>query len=370
MFKTFLAVILLIHGIIHLLGFAKVFHLGNIRQLTHDISKPAGILWLLAFLLFIAAFILWLMHIDKWTWVCITAIGLSQLLIFFAWQDAKAGSLANLILLLVAWQQNSSMHFQNMIREERRAIITTTVPVLTQQTIAEGDLKSLPPMVQQWLRHSGVVGKPLVTTVRLKQTGKMKLKPGSNWMDFTATQYFQTQKPAFVWSTRVSMMPLVFFDGRDKFENGTGSMQIKLLSLIHLINENNTPPLNSGTALRYLGEISWFPSAALNDYVSWEKVDSLRAKATLKLGTQTVEGLFTFAHNGELLAFEAERFYGSGNDATKERWLITHTGYKDFDGTRIPYRSTVTWKLKEGDFNWLQVEITSLELNKDGLFEE
>jgi hypothetical protein len=37
---------------------------------------------------------------------------------------------------------------------------------------------------------------------------------------------------------------------------------------------------------------------------------------------------------------------------------------------RIPYRSTVTWKLEEGDFSWLQVEITSLELNKDGLFEE
>lgn len=191
----------------------------------------------------------------------------------------------------------------------------------------------------------------------------MKLKPGSNWMDFTATQYFHTQKPAFIWSTRVSMMPLVFFDGRDKFENGTGSMQIKILSAINLVNENNTPELNSGTALRYLGEISWFPSAALHDYVTWEEVDSLRARATLTVGSQKVEGLFTFRPNGELVAFETDRYYGSGPKAKKERWLITHTGYKEFDGVRIPYRSSVTWKLKEGDFTWLQLEITALKAN-------
>lgn len=368
MIKFVFAVILL-HGVIHLMGFAKAFHLGNINQLTIDISKPVGLLWLLTFLLFILSAAMGFLNNEKWTIVCLTAIALSQLLIFLSWQDAKFGTLLNFVLLLLVLPIFGSNQFKKMIVAEQCAVLKTAIPA-DLQAVTENDLQPLPPMVQQWLRHSGVVGKPRVTTVRLKQTGKMKLKPGSNWMDFTATQYFQTQKPAFVWSTRVSMMPLVFFDGRDKLENGTGSMQIKLLSLIHLVNENNTPPLNSGTALRYLGEISWFPSAALNDYISWEEVDSLRAKATLKLSTQTEEGLFTFAPNGELLAFEAERFYGSGTDATKERWLITHTGYKDFDGTRIPYRSTVTWKLKEGDFSWLQVEITALEVNKDDFFEE
>ena len=365
MLKILFVALLFIHGLIHLLGFAKAFHLGNIQQLTQHISKPLGLLWALVAILFLVAGVLYVMESESWPAICLTAIALSQVLIFLSWQDAQFGTLLNFILLLLVLPIFGSNQFQKMIVAEQRAVLKTTIPADV-QAVTENDLQPLPIIVQQWLRHSGVVGKPRVTTVRLKQTGKMKLKPGRDWMDFTATQYFQTQKPAFVWSTRVNMMPLVFFDGRDKFVNGTGSMQIKLLSLIHLVNENNTHQLNSGTALRFLGEISWFPSAALNDYVSWEAVDSLRAKATLKLGTETVEGLFTFAPNGELLAFEAERFYGSGTDAKKERWQITHTGYKDFGGIRIPYRSTVTWKLKEGDFSWLQVEITALELKKAG----
>jgi hypothetical protein len=49
---------LLLHGIIHLLGFAKAYHFGNVNQLTIDISKPVGLLWLLTSILFILSAIL------------------------------------------------------------------------------------------------------------------------------------------------------------------------------------------------------------------------------------------------------------------------------------------------------------------------
>lgn len=44
------------------------------------------------------------------------------------------------------------------------------------------------------------------------------------------------------------------------------------------------------------------------------------------------------------------------------------TGYKDFEGIRIPHKSKVTWKLKTGDFNWANVELTDLEFNKPELY--
>jgi hypothetical protein len=352
-------VVLFIHGLIHVLGFAKAFHLGNIPKLTYSISKPLGLLWALVAILFLIAGFFYITNRGSWSGMCLMGIVPSQVLIFFAWKDAKYGTVANLLLLAIAWPAYGSRQFEKMVKAEQMDILSKTEVSLL--PVTEADIQHLPRIVQQWMRHSGVVGKPPAAWVQLKQTGKMKLNPESGWMNFSANQIFEIQKPAFVWNTRATIMPGVFFTGRDKFENGEGSMVIKLLSLVRIVNEQNNIQINSGTALRYLGEISWFPSAVLNEYVSWEAVDPLRARATLSVGEQRVEGLFTFRSNGELVAFEADRFYGSGTDAKKERWLITHTGYKEFDGIRIPYRSSVTWKLKEGDFTWLQLEITELE---------
>jgi hypothetical protein len=60
MLKILFVALLFIHGLIHLLGFAKAFHLGNIQQLTHSISKPLGLLWALVAILFLVAGVLYI----------------------------------------------------------------------------------------------------------------------------------------------------------------------------------------------------------------------------------------------------------------------------------------------------------------------
>ena len=362
MIRYLLAALLVIHGLLHLLGFAKAFHFGNITQLTRDISKPAGLLWLITALVFTVAMVFFFLDHSLWSLLCLAGIVLSQLLIISCWHDAKFGTIANLLLLVAALPAFGLRQFNSKIKAEQTALLSTVLPV-GGKPVSETELQPLPPIVQQWLRHSGVVGKPMVKSLLLKQTGRMKLKPGGDWMNFSATQYFNSVQPAFIWDTRVEMMPLIFFNGRDKFENGKGEMLIKMLSLVNMVNEKNNPQVNSGSAIRYLAEMCWFPSAALSRYITWQGVDSLQARATLRMGEEMVEGLFLFRTDGEMVSFEAERFYGGGADAKKERWLITNTGYKVFDGYRIPYRSSVSWKLKEGDFTWLELELR--EVNYD-----
>ena len=60
MLKFIFAFFMLIHGIIHVMGFAKAYNYGAVTQLTKDISKPMGGLWLLTAILFVAAIILFL----------------------------------------------------------------------------------------------------------------------------------------------------------------------------------------------------------------------------------------------------------------------------------------------------------------------
>lgn len=41
-----LFIVVMIHGLIHLLGFVKAFNLAPVGQLTQNISKTGGTLWL------------------------------------------------------------------------------------------------------------------------------------------------------------------------------------------------------------------------------------------------------------------------------------------------------------------------------------
>ncbi len=96
-----LGFIILIHGLIHFMGFAKAFGYGTITQITKNISKPLGALWMITALLFVGTAILLFLKNDSWLWVALIAAVLSQVLIITVWNDAKFGSIANIIILVV-----------------------------------------------------------------------------------------------------------------------------------------------------------------------------------------------------------------------------------------------------------------------------
>ncbi|MBL0342793.1 MAG: hypothetical protein IPP71_19025 [Bacteroidetes bacterium] len=53
MIRYIVAILLFVHGMIHILGFAKAYNIGEIPQLSKHISKPMGIVWLLVVVLFV-----------------------------------------------------------------------------------------------------------------------------------------------------------------------------------------------------------------------------------------------------------------------------------------------------------------------------
>ncbi len=364
-----LFLILLVHGIIHFMGFAKANGFGQMTALTKAISKPMGWLWLLVGLLFILSGVLYVSKKESWPMLAIIAVLLSQVLIFTVWNDAKLGSIFNGLILVIGIVALCTNQFNKMVMQETMELAAQPTAI-DYRAISENDIKHLPNIVQRWMQYSGVLGKERVVSVRLKQRGEMKTKPEGKWIPFTADQYYDVANPAFIWSTEVDFMPMVKLMGRDKFTNGKGEMLIKLAALLPVVREGKNDKINSGAMLRFLAEMTWFPSAALNDYIKWEPIDEHRAKAYFTINGATVSGLFTFSDKGEMVSFEAQRYYGGGPGATLQTWLIRTSGHTDFNGTKIPGRCTVIWKLKEGDFNWLNLEIIALEYNKSGYFEK
>ncbi|GAA4436979.1 hypothetical protein GCM10023188_30660 [Pontibacter saemangeumensis] len=348
------------------MGFAKAFGYGHITQLSHSISRPAGVLWFVTAMLFLVAAALYLLR-KEWWLIGFPAALLSQLLIISVWQDARFGTIANCLVLAVGLVSLADWTFDRKVAKEVTALLAVNKGNAI--TVTPEMLAPLPPVVQKWLLRSGAVGKELIHTVRLKQKGEMLTKPGGRWMDFEATQYVVVDQPGFNWQTKVQAMPGVFLSGRDKYANGQGEMLIKLLSLKEVVHAGGTEQMNQGTLLRFLGETCWFPTAALSDYIKWEPLDSRSARATMTYRGVTATGDFFFNEEGDVTGFEAMR-YGDFNGKTSlEKWHIENKSHREFEGIRIPYQNEVTWKLKTGDFTWLKLELTEVQYNRAAMFE-
>lgn len=360
MFRALFTFLLLVHGLLHFLGLAKAFGYGHLPQLNQSISKPLGLLWGLAALLFLVTVVLYLLRKDWW-FAGLAAVLLSQGLIILVWQDARYGTLANCIILLIGLISYADWRFDKKVEQEVASLFAE--PIGKPSFIKTEQILTLPPIVQKWMQRSGVVGKEWMHTGRLKQKGAMRTKPDSRWMAFNAVQYFTLDKPGFNWQTKVQAAPGVFLTGRDKYQNGQGEMLIKLLSLKEVVHTGGTEQMNQATLLRYLSEMCWFPTAALQPYIAWESLDALSARATMTYGGSRAAGVFFFNEAGDVTSFEAMRYGDFNGKMSLEKWRIESKAYGEFRGIRVPTKSEVTWKLKTGDFTWLKLELTDVQYN-------
>lgn len=236
------------------------------------------------------------------------------------------------------------------------------------EVITEEDIAVLPEPVQRWLKYSKVVGKENIYAVRLKQTGMMQTEKDKPWMPSVAEQYFTTDKPGFIWKTKVEMNPLIFLSGRDKYYQGRGQMLIKLMSLIPVV-DYKSEEMDQGTLLRYLGETVWFPTGVLNDYIEWKEVDSNSARATMSYGGITASGVFHFNDKGQPTKFTCKRYYaGPDGNYSLEDYVVAVDEYREMDGIMIPVKGRAMWELESGTFTYYKLEITEVEYNNPSLY--
>jgi len=146
MVRITVALVFVIHGLIHLFGFAKAFGLADMPQLVEPISHPVGLWWLAAALLSLAASTA-LILTPRWWWAFgASAVVISQAAIVSSWEDAKVGTVANVVLLVAVLYGFASRgplslraEFEHDVAREWPSARSSTHEVVT-----EGDLASLP----------------------------------------------------------------------------------------------------------------------------------------------------------------------------------------------------------------------------------
>lgn len=345
--KILFIVILFFHGLIHLMGFAKAFNFAEMSQLTQPISKSQGVVWLTVTLLFLTAIPLFLLRKDWWWLVGIVAVLASQYLILTTWQDAKFGTIANVIALFAVilaygqWSVNQSI--ANDVAQLKQATQSNA-----QKTVSFKDLEGLPAPVARYFRFALKDGQPLIRVAEIKHKGEFNM--GDKWIPFESTEHFSTNPPAFIWDSDMTMGSLMSVRVRDAYFQKKGSMLGKIFGLYAMVDAKDNEKLDAGALQRYLAESGWQPTALLpNENLKWTPIDENRALATLNDGNTTVSLEFSFNENGEMTkVFTPARFKEVNGEYKLTPWECRVGNYEEIEGMMIPMEGEVGWIMPEG----------------------
>lgn len=348
------------HGFIHFLGFLKAYEWMELKELPLQISRDAGMLWLLAGIGILVVTIGYAWQVNYWWYLGMGIAIFSQVLIILYWGEAKFGTLPNVVLFCLSLLVGANANFEKQVNQEVNELFSQSPKAFG--TLDSQPISTFPEPVQRWLERSGALEAPLPGQVLVKQDFQLKLKPNQkDWYQGTANQYFNPVHPGFVWSLDLKLNPLVQVKGRDKLKDGKGEMLIKLWSLISMVNEKGNPRIDEGTLQRFLGEIVWFPAAAKSPYLTWEAINKNEAKALFAFQDSTVSGVFTFDELGRFVKFRTERYLGGEADATRKPWIVEAREYSRFEGVEVPSLCEASWILEEGPWTWAKIRVLSVE---------
>lgn len=360
MLRFIFAFIVLIHGAIHLMGFAKAYGFGVFPQLTKEISKPAGALWLVSALMLVTTGALFLLKKDWW-WLGLAAVLLSQYLIVTVWQDAKFGTLANLILLVAASLAYTGWRFENRYQQDVQTGLMRA-KTIQPTVVTDADLAHLPAPVQAYLRYVGVVGKPQVHHFRVVFEGEMREK-GKDWFPFRSEQYDFFDQP-----TRLFFMKATLFGmtvpGYHAYKNGIASMEIKPFGIIPIVDIQGNV-LNQAETVTLFNDLCLLaPAALIQPNIAWETIDSLSAKAQYTVGNITIAATLFFNETGQLINFISDDRYAiSGSDMKHYRFSTPVHQYKNFNGFNLCSDGDAVWHYPDGAFTYGKFRMQTLEYN-------
>lgn len=364
MLKIIFVIIVLLHGLIHLLGFAKAFNLAEFNQLIQQISKISGVFWMLASILFITVQVLFLLKKKYWWIIALAAVLLSQVLIFQNWGDAKFGTIINIVILLpviIAFIGALPSSFPNVFKAEVQKRFS---PIDNLSILNETDVQHLPDSVQKYLKYTGVIDKPKVKNFRLAFNGEMKQKMGGKWMDISSEQYNFYGDYVRLFYIKSSLYGIPF-DGLHKYVGDKATMQIKVASLFHVVNAKGEEMDQSDTVTLFNDMCVFAPASLIDKNIQWEQVDPLMVKATFTNANITITATLYFNEKGELINFISdERYYiENGEKYINYKWSTPISGYKDFKGRKVPAFGEAIWHTPEREFVYARFDLKEIEYN-------
>jgi hypothetical protein len=363
--STMLALLLVAHGLIHLLGFAKAFQLADLPQLTQPISKFVGILWLASAVMFLAAAASLVMTPRAWWMIGAGAIGLSVVVILASWSDAKFGMAVNLVVLVAVLIGFVSQGPVSLRADYDADVDRGLARSAAAEPVLDIDLAHLPAPVQRYLRASGVVGLPRVRNFYARMHGRIRSGRDARWMQFGAEQYSFVDEPArfFYLNASIYAIPV---RGYHRYVGSSATMQVKAAGLIGVVDAAGEEMNRAETVTMFNDMCVMAPATLIDPAIVWEAVDQRTAVARFTNAGRTIRGELSFNQAGELTNFRSDDRYQispDGSRAKRVRWSTPIGAYRAFGPVRLASRGEGRWHEPEGEYAYVELTIDEVRYN-------
>ena len=358
-----LAILLGLHGLIHLMGFASAFGLARIEAMPL-VSRAAGVLWLNGALLFAVAAVLLARDVELWWIAGLLAIVQSQGLISGAWREAKFGTIANLIALIAIMPGVARAVPGSLSRQFAAAVRSGVADPRPGITVTDADLTHLPAIVQQYLRRADVIGHEPAWSTRAVFDGRIRNGTNSAWMPMKVEQYnfFPRGVRAFHIASSLHGIP---FEGLHLFDRSGATMRIRVASILNVV-EASGPEMDVSETVTVFNDMCLLaPSTLIDRSISWETLDSNSVRATFTQRGIAIRAVLRFSDDGDLVDFESEDRYqtADGRSYVRYPWSTPVRDYAIVDGRRIWTTGEANWKMPSGAFTYGEFHLLSLEVN-------
>jgi hypothetical protein len=364
--KYILIALLVIHGLIHLLGFVKAFGLAQPPQLQAAISQSVGLMWLVVALLFLVSGGMVLVA-GKWWWLpAALGVVMSQILIFAAWNDAKAGSIVNLILLLpivVAALGSVPWSFHAMYDHEAAAGLSQGPQ--QSKILTAADIAHLPPAVQRYMAFVGAVGKPQIWNYRLRFRGALRNGPDAKWMPMTADQQSFVDPPARLFLVESSMFGIPF-NAFHRYVGPQATFKVRLASLLTVVDAHGAEMNQSETVTLLNDMFLLAPPTLIDPHIVWEELDPMTVRATWTNAGNTVSAVVSFDSSGALVNFVSDDRYRTtdGKQYERLRWATPVNGWREVEGRKLLSTGEAIWGLPGSEFAYGRFELLDVQYNR------
>lgn len=361
------AVILTLHGLIHLLGFAKGAGMAELPAFTQPVSYTQGLLWLLAAALFVGSAVALYLWPRGWWVIGAAAVLVSMPLIVWTWADAKAGTIANAVALVgvvfgFLTYGPGSLHatYVRDVEQGLAGATATPVPLLT-----EADLAVLPDVVQRYVRLTGAVGQPRVRNYHVRMSGRIRSGPDARWMPFSADQHSFVDRPARLFYMTATMLG-VPAQGLHRYVDVAAMMRVKAAALVPVVDLSG-PDMTRAETVTLFNDLSIMaPGALVDRAITWEPTDGLCVRATFTNAGHTIRAELVFNDAGELVDFVSDDRLAAtpdGGGMVPMRWSTPLTEYRTFGAHRLGSRGEGRWHAPDGEYSYLELVLDEVTYN-------
>ncbi len=359
--------VVLLHALLHLIG--AVDGLTGRDLDDHPTSVVEGLLWLVAAVMVAGAGWAFAKHRTRWWLWCLLAAVISQGALTTSWSQARFGTLANVLLVLLAAYGFASRGPLGLRAEYRRrtrevtAELSGTEPA---QELTEADLVRLPAPVAAYVRRSGAVGRPRVLGFHAVMHGRIRSGRHAPWMPFLAEQtntYTGAWRRLFSMDATMRGLPV---DVLHVYDAGRATMRAKVCSLSTVLDASG-PEMDRAESVTLVNDACVLAPGVLPFAdAEWEEIDALCARAIFHVAGHDVRAELVFGDDGSLVDFVSDdrlRADGRGVTFTEQRWSTPVTSYGTLDGQQVARTGEARWHAPppEGEFAYIEFVIDAVE---------